>query len=159
MSDFTNYLRANKKIEKSIRKSEEKKAIKRLEEKIIYSKTSEEYKAIKWLENKTTNYSDNSLVLHYNNILYYLIMNLMKKNQQLQEKYNIRSKAYNEVLLENASLKDKADLYKEVIEEVREEVENSSLEVNTREYGTLTVCNSDNLLQILDKVKENKWEK
>ena len=156
MSDFTNYLRANKKIEKSIRKSEEKKAIKRLEEKIIYSKTSEEYKAIKWLENKTTNYSDNSLVLHYNNILYYLIMNLMKKNQQLQEKYNIRSKAYNEVLLENASLKDKADLYKEVIEEVREEVENSSLEVNTREYGTLTVCNSDNLLQILDKVKENK---
>ena len=45
---------------------------------------------------------------------------------------------------------------KEVIEEVREEVENSSLEVNTREYGTLTVCNSDNLLQILDKVKENK---
>lgn len=48
---------------------------------------------------------------------------------------------------------------KEVIEEVREEVENSSLEVNTREYGTLTVCNSDNLLQILDKVKENKWEK
>lgn len=85
MSDFTNYLRVNKQIEKSIRKSEEKKAIKRLEEKIIYSETSEEYKAIKWLENKTTNYSDNSLVLHYNNILYYLIMNLMKENKQLKQ--------------------------------------------------------------------------
>lgn len=56
------------------------------EEKIIYLETSEEYKAIKWLENKTTNYSDDSLVLHYNNILYYLIINLMKENKKLKGK-------------------------------------------------------------------------
>ena len=49
-------------------------------------------------------------------------------------------------------LQQERDLYKEVIEEVRKMVEDSSLEVNTREYGTLTVCNSDDLLQILDKV-------
>jgi hypothetical protein len=55
-------------------------------ENIIFDETSEEYKAIKWLKNKTTNYSDDSLVLHYNNILYYLIINLMKKNKKLEEK-------------------------------------------------------------------------
>lgn len=48
----------------------------------------------------------------------------------------------------------KVDLYKEVIEEAREYIEESSLEVNTKEFGNLTVCNSDDLLEILDKVKE-----
>lgn len=124
MSDFTNYLRVNKQIEKSIRKSEEKKAIKRLEEKKIYSETSEEYKAIKWLENKTTNYSDNSLVLHYNNILYYLIINLMKENQQL----------------------------KEVIEEARELIPKQLLSNTNITKYTDEMCLRD-ILQILDKVK------
>lgn len=46
---------------------------------------NEEEKAIKFLENKTTNYSLSSEALHYYSILYYLIINLQKKNKQLQE--------------------------------------------------------------------------
>ena len=56
-------------------------------EEIIYTESSEEYKAIKWLENKTTNYSDDSLELHYCNILYSLNINLMKENKQLKKQY------------------------------------------------------------------------
>lgn len=52
---------------------------------IIYDKSSEEYKAIKLLESKTTNYSDDGLILHYNIILYNLIINLMKENKKQQE--------------------------------------------------------------------------
>lgn len=57
----------------------------KMEKEIIYDKTSEEYKAIKLLENKTTNYSDDNLILHYNTILYNLIINLMKENKKQQE--------------------------------------------------------------------------
>ena len=57
---------------------------------------------------------------------------------------------------ENNKLQQERDLYKSVIEEVREYIEKSSLEVNTKEFGNLTVCNSDDLLQILDKARENK---
>lgn len=46
---------------------------------------NEEEKAIKFLENKTTNYSLSGEALHYYSILYYLIINLQKKNKQLQE--------------------------------------------------------------------------
>lgn len=56
-----------------------------MEKEIIYNKTSEEYKAIKILESKTTNYSDDSLVLHYNITLYNLIINLMKENKKQKE--------------------------------------------------------------------------
>lgn len=160
MSDFTNYLRVNKQIEKSIRKSEEKKAIKRLEEKIIYSETSEEYKAIKWLENKTTNYSDNSLVLHYNNILYYLIINLMKEKQQLKEKIKTYEDPEDLTLMFmycDEKAKDKIKQLKEVIEEVRE------LRDQFIDENELSVWENDSLinfvnklLQILDKAKENK---
>lgn len=51
---------------------------------------SEEYKAIKWLKNKTTNYSDDSIVLHYNLILYNLIINLQ---HQLEKKQEVIDKA------------------------------------------------------------------
>ena len=53
-------------------------------EEIIFDKSSEEYKAIEWLKNKTNDYSEHSLILHYNNTLYYLIVNLMKKNEKLE---------------------------------------------------------------------------
>lgn len=56
-----------------------------MKENIIFSKSSEEYKAIKYLEYKTTNYTDDSLVIHYNTILYNLIINLMKENEKQKE--------------------------------------------------------------------------
>ena len=52
----------------------------------------------------------------------------------------------------------KADLYKEVIEEVREEIEKSILIEGVRETGVgyyeNIKANKTKLLQILDKVKE-----
>lgn len=56
-----------------------------MEKEIIYDKTSEEYKAIKLLESKTTNYSDDGIILHYNTILYNLIINLIKYNEKQKE--------------------------------------------------------------------------
>lgn len=41
------------------------------------------------------------------------IMRLQRENQQLKEKYNIRTKAYNNVLLEKASLEDKIKTYED----------------------------------------------
>lgn len=75
-------------------------------------------------------------------------INLLKQeNQQLKE---------NNMSMQEEMVRTwkKVDLYKEVIEEAREYIEESSLEVNTKEFGNLTVCNSDDLLEILDKVKE-----
>ena len=101
---------------------------------------------------------------------------LLKENQELKKQleYLRSGEYYNQLRLERDMLRYVADNGKvskedkefidmthrntellEVIEEVREEVKKSSLEVNTREYGMLTVCNSDDLLQILDKVKDN----
>lgn len=77
------------------------------------------------------------------------ISNLQQEKQQLKEN-NMSMQE------EMARTWEKADLYKEVIEEAREYIEKSSLEVNTKEFGNLTVCNSDDLLQILDKARENK---
>ena len=58
---------------------------------------NEEEKAIKFLENKTTNYSLSGEALHYYSILYYLIINLQKKNKQLKEQLEkerkVKSKA------------------------------------------------------------------
>lgn len=56
-----------------------------MEKEIIYDKISEEYKAIKLLESKIINYSDDSLILHYNTILYNLIINLMKESKKQKE--------------------------------------------------------------------------
>ena len=41
---------------------------------------------------------------------------------------------------------------KSVLNEVREYEESSSFEVDTRDYGRLTVCDADELALILDKV-------
>ena len=103
-------------------------------------------------------------------------IDLVKENQELKKQLEyLRSREYyNQLRFERDMLQYVADNGKvskedkefidmthrntellEVIEEVREEVKKSSLEVNTREYGMLTVCNSDDLLQILDKAKEN----
>ena len=80
-------------------------------------------------------------------IFYELIDELKQENQQLKEN-NMSMQE------EMARTWEKADLYKEVIEEAREYIEKSSLEVNTKEFVSLTVCDSDDLLQMLDKVKE-----
>lgn len=39
---------------------------------------------------------------------------------------------------------------KEVIDKINQYIQNSSLEVATKEYGMLTVCDSDELLSILE---------
>lgn len=97
-------------------------------------------KAIK--EHLDNNYAYDMLVdfeldvIDWNSLFEYI-----DKLQQENKRLKIQVSAREEV----------ANKYKEVIEEVREEVKKSSLEVNTREYGMLTVCNSDDLLQILDK--------
>lgn len=54
MSDFNNFIRTYKQVEKSINKSEEK-------------------KAIKWLKEKQKDYKLNSKDLHYLKILYNLV--------------------------------------------------------------------------------------
>lgn len=103
------------------------------------------------------------------------IQQLEQENQQLKEKYRIRSEAYDKILLENADLKDKIeqqtkvcladhkyasskedevivltherDLYKSVIDEIREYVENNV---------PITHYSFNGILEILDKAKENK---
>ena len=62
---------------------------------------NEEEKAIEFLKNKTTNYSLSGEELHYNLILYYLIINLQKENNQLKEQLEkekeVKSKAIGHV--------------------------------------------------------------
>lgn len=85
---------------------------------------------------------------------------ILKENKQLKELINgireERDYLFNKSSVENKQIQQEKDLYKSVIEEVREYIEKSSLEVNTKEFGNLTVCNSDDLLQILDKAKDVK---
>lgn len=58
----------------------------------------EEEKAIEFLKNKTTNYSLSGEELHYYLILYYLIINLQKENQQLKEQLEASKKARKEAI-------------------------------------------------------------
>lgn len=62
---------------------------------------NEEEKAIEFLKNKTTNYSLSGEELHYYLILYYLIINLQKENNQLKEQLEkekeVKSKAIGHV--------------------------------------------------------------
>ena len=62
---------------------------------------NEEEKAIEFLKNKTTNYSLSGEELHYYLILYYLIINLQKENNQLKEQLEkekeVQSKAIGHV--------------------------------------------------------------
>jgi len=51
---------------------------------------------------------------------------------------------------ENQQLKEQLEASEKARKEAIEHIKNSSLEVNTREYGNLTVVNSDDILDILD---------
>lgn len=51
---------------------------------------------------------------------------------------------------ENQNLKEKLELSEKARKEAIEYIKDSSLEVNTREYGNLTVVNSDDVMDILD---------
>lgn len=59
---------------------------------------NEEEKAIEFLKNKTTNYSLSGEELHYYLILYYLIINLQKENNQLKEQLEASEKARKEAI-------------------------------------------------------------
>ena len=79
--------------------------------------------------------------------------NLKKENQQLKEKYNIRSKAYNNILLENASLHNVLDEISEVIIELRNIIYNPDYEnfgLSREQYKDRFI----HIFEILDKVKE-----
>ena len=120
-------------------------------EEIIFDETSEEYKAIKWLENKTTNYSDDSLVLHYNNILYYLIINLMKKNEKLQEelqKANDTLDTHNELINHLEERIEKATEYIKIYRSYEKINEKDYLK-GRDEIGSLNLLQVDKLLEIL----------
>lgn len=54
-----------------------------------------------------------------------LVKELRQENKELQEKYNIRSKAYNNILLENASLHNKIDKAIEYVKKNKYGVTNS----------------------------------
>ena len=74
---------------------------------------------------------------------------------QGSDHYLIPKDIFDELFNEMSNWREESKQLKEVIEEASEEVKKSSLELNTREYGMLTVCNSDDLLQILDKAKDS----
>lgn len=59
---------------------------------------NEEEKSIEFLKNKTTNYSLSGEELHYYLILYYLIINLQKENNQLKEQLEASEKARKEAI-------------------------------------------------------------
>lgn len=73
-----------------------------------------------------------------NNLLISYIKQLQQENQQLKEV--------------NTSCISELVKHKYVLDEIRECIETDSFEINTKEYGNETVIDSDNLLQILDKV-------
>lgn len=70
------------------------------------------------------------------------------------ECYNTIDKQFyqNRIMLleENQQLKEQLELSEKARKEAVELVKYSSLEINTREYGQLTVVNSDDVLNILD---------
>lgn len=51
-----------------------------------FEKTTEEYKSMKWLKDKIEEANDDSMVIAYCMELYYLVINLLKKNKQLETK-------------------------------------------------------------------------
>ena len=83
--------------------------------------------------------------------------NWKEENQQLKEENDYYFKKNIELSTLNTSLRSDRDLYKEVIEEVREYVNTKLRDVNLT-YGIDNEFREeyDDLLQILDKVKENK---
>lgn len=57
---------------------------------------------------------------------------------------------FNSKMCELEKIKEKLELSEKARKEAVELVKYSSLEINTREYGQLTVVNSDDVLNILD---------
>ena len=86
---------------------------------------------------------------------------ILKENQQLKELINgireERDYLFNKSSVENKQIQQEKDLYKEVIEEVREEIEKSILIEGVKETGVgyyeNIKVNKTKLLQILDKAK------
>lgn len=76
---------------------------------------------------------------------------LIDKNIELENINDKLSSALN-------SAEQLLNLYKSVIEEIREYEENSSFDINTRDFGRITVCDSNELSLILDKVNIKKVE-
>lgn len=111
---------------------------------------SEEQKAIKRLEEMKENYSLNGEDLHYVNILYYLIINLQKENRQLKNDNAVMIAGL--IQVSNKQL----DLYKEIIEEVREYLKGFDIERLHETYEHNLVNVIEYLLQMLDKVKEGQ---
>ena len=90
---------------------------------------------------------------------------LQQENQRLKEKRDLAVQKANEEREKNVDLEIELDKYKEVIEEVREYIDNNTeLEHDGDDYGYTEWVNIkpqnivfiNELLQILDKVKEVK---
>ena len=88
-----------------------------------------------------------------------LIKNKIEQNNLMFEAF--KEQKYNELLKENQKLKIEISARETVCDELQnrinkavEYIESSALEINTRDYGMLTVCNSDNLLDLLKGDKE-----
>ena len=79
------------------------------------------------------------------------------KIKQLKEKRDLAVQKANEEREKNVDLEIELDKYKEVIEEVREHIETQKKKPYKSLSEKATICNKYNdLLKILDKVKENK---
>lgn len=82
---------------------------------------SKELKALDWLRAKTIDYKAGSEELHYALILYNLIMNLQRENQELKNSLEQKIKELNEeniqcskYAIEINDLKEKLEEYKEI---------------------------------------------
>lgn len=75
---------------------------------------------------------------------------VMKNNKELKEVIQTYETLLKTNIEENKQLKEQLEASEKARKEAIEYTKNSSLEVNTREYGNLTVVNSDDILDILD---------
>lgn len=78
------------------------------------------------------------------------IDNLKKRIRSYEKMKKDLFKRVGDLKKENQQLKEKLELSEKARKEGIELLKDSSLELNTREYGNLTVVNSDDLLEILD---------
>lgn len=60
----------------------------KLKELFDIQKGSEEYEALQWLEFQTTNYKNDSIILHFYRILYNFILKLQLENQKFKKLKN-----------------------------------------------------------------------
>ena len=81
---------------------------------------SEELKAIDWLRAKTISYESRSEELHYALVLYNLIMNLQKENQELKKQLKIKHDGFMASVEESCELAEENQKYKEVIDKAIE---------------------------------------